>query len=56
VALGGRQSTIAYNNQTNQRGGDGGGIVQGVGPTGNAGGAAFDHSVGGRVGRGERII
>ena len=44
VALGGRQSTIAHHNQTNKRGRNGGGILQGAGPAGNAGGTVFDRS------------
>ena len=34
---------------------DGGGIVEDVRPSGNAGGAVFDRSRGSRGGRGERI-
>ena len=37
VALGGRQSTIAHNNQPTYRGHDGEGTLQGSGPAGTQG-------------------
>jgi hypothetical protein len=55
VALGGRQSTTAHNNQTNLRGIDGGGIGEDARPSGNAGEAVFYRSGGGRGGRGGEI-
>ena len=45
----------ARNNQPNLRWIDGGGIGEDARPSGNAGGAVFDHSGGDRVGRGENI-
>ena len=55
VALGGRQSTTAHNNQPNLRGIDGGGIGEDARPSGNAGEVVFYRSGGGRGGRGGEI-
>ena len=55
VALGGRQSTTAHNNQPNLRRIDGGGIGKDARPSGNAGEAVFYRSGGGRCGRGVKI-
>jgi hypothetical protein len=44
VALEGHQSTVPHDNQPNKRGNDGGGLVVDGRLSGNAGGAAFNHS------------
>ena len=46
VTLGGHQSTIAHNNQPDQRDNNVGGIEKDARPVGNAGGRIFDHSGG----------
>ena len=56
MALGGRQSLTARNNQPNERGSDGRGIEEDVGPSGNAGGVVFDRYGSRQVKRGEKIL
>jgi hypothetical protein len=55
MALGGRQSSTADNNQPNERGSDGPGIGEDVRPSGNAGGVVFDCYGSRQVGRGVKI-
>ncbi len=52
VALGGHQSTTSHNNQLNLQGINGGRIGEDARLLGNAGGAVFHRSGGGRGGRG----
>jgi hypothetical protein len=55
VALGGRQSSTARNNQPNERGIDGRDMREVVRPSGNAGGALFNRYGSRQVGSGIKI-